>query len=121
MNAGGLLYTSYRDDYHKTYLPVADFLKSHAKPSDLILAGSEFGFAMGFDRNMVDDERITYSSHKKPDFIVVSPNYQGFIEADRRSGLSPTVTLKTCWRKCTRRFIRRMVIRFSRGKRRTEA
>jgi hypothetical protein len=85
VNTGGLLYTSYRDDYHKTYLPVADFLKSHAKSSDLILAGSEFGFAMGFDRNMVDDERITYSSHKTPDFIVVSPNYQGFIEADRRS------------------------------------
>jgi hypothetical protein len=85
VNAGGLLYTSYRDDYHKAYLPVADFLKSHAKSSDLILAGSEFGFAMGFDRNMVDDERITYSSHKTPDFIVVSPNYQSFIEADRRN------------------------------------
>jgi hypothetical protein len=40
---------------------------------------------MGFDRNMVDDERITYSSHKTPDFIVVSPNYQSFIEADRRN------------------------------------
>jgi hypothetical protein len=85
VNAGGLLYTSYRDDYHKNYLPVADFLKSHAKASDLILAGSEFGFAMGFDRNMVDDVRLTYSSHKKPEFIVVSPNYQGFIDADRRT------------------------------------
>jgi hypothetical protein len=85
VNAGGLLYTSYRDDYHRIYLPVADFLKSHAKSSDLILAGSEFGFAMGFDRNMVDDERLTYSSRKTPDFIVVSPNYQGFIDADRRT------------------------------------
>jgi hypothetical protein len=85
VNAGGLLYTSYRDDYHKIYLPVADFLKSHTKSGDLILAGSEFGFAMGFDRNMVDDERITYSSRKKPDFIVLSPNYQGFIDADRRT------------------------------------
>jgi hypothetical protein len=85
VNAGGLLYTSYRDDYHKTYLPVADFLKSHATASDLILAGSEFGFAMGFDRNMVDDVRLTYVSHKRPDFIVVSPNYESFIETDRRN------------------------------------
>jgi hypothetical protein len=85
VNAGGLLYTAYRDDYHKMYLPAADFLKSHAKPSDLILAGSEFGFAMGFDRNIVDDERLTYISHKKPDFIVVGQNYRNFIDADRRN------------------------------------
>jgi hypothetical protein len=85
VNTGGLFYTFLKDDYHKTYLPVAHFLKSNAKSSDLILAGSEFGFAMGFDRNMVDDDRFTYFSHKTPDFIVVSPNYRGFIEADRRT------------------------------------
>jgi hypothetical protein len=83
VNTGGLLYTSYRDDYHRAYLPVADFLKSHAKSHDLILAGSEFGFAMGFDSNLVDDDGFTYESHKTPDFIVVSPNYQGMIEHNR--------------------------------------
>ena len=51
----------------------------------MILAGSELGFAMGFDRNMVDDDRFTYSSGKTPDFIVVSPNYRDFIEAHRRT------------------------------------
>jgi hypothetical protein len=83
VNAGGLLYTSYRDDYHRVYLPVADFLKVHAKPSDLILAGSEFGFAMGFDRNMVDDDAFTFHSHKTPAFIVISPNYAGMMEHNK--------------------------------------
>ncbi len=83
VNAGGLLFTTYRDEYHKNYLPVADFLKSHARPGDLILAGSEFGFVMGFDSNLVDDDAFTYHSHKTPDFIVVSPNYQGMIEHNR--------------------------------------
>lgn len=86
VNTGGLLYTTFvKDDYHRAYLPVAQFLKSHAKSSDLILAGSELGFAMGFDCNMVDDDRFTYSSGKTPDFIVVSPNYRDFIEAHRRT------------------------------------
>lgn len=76
VNAGGLLYTSFRDDYHKAFLPAADFLKAHAQPNDLILAGSEFGFPMGFDRNIVDDDAFTANSHKTPVFIVMSPNYQ---------------------------------------------
>jgi 4-amino-4-deoxy-L-arabinose transferase-like glycosyltransferase len=83
VNIGGLFLSSYKDDYHKQYLPVADFLKTHAKSTDLILAGSEFGFAMGFDRNMVDDIHFTYYSHKKPDFIVLSPNYKAMLEAAR--------------------------------------
>ncbi len=83
VNTGGLLFKIYKDDYHRTYLPVVEFLQAHAKRSDLILAGSEFGFGMGFDRNIVDDVNFTYASHKKPEFIVVSPNYQSFLEHNK--------------------------------------
>ena len=38
---------------------------------------------MGFDRNMVDDIHFTYYSHKKPDFIVLSPIYKAMLEAAR--------------------------------------
>jgi len=83
VNVGGLLVTSIRDDYHHAYLPVAAFLKSHAQPNDLIMAGSEFGFAMGFDSNINDDGAFTFYSHKTPVFIVVSPNYQDMMTHNR--------------------------------------
>ena len=83
VNIFGLIYTIVKDDYHKQYVPVADFLRNHAKAGDLILADSTFGFALGFDGNIVDDRAFTYLSHKTPKFIVVTPKYQKFIEADR--------------------------------------
>jgi Dolichyl-phosphate-mannose-protein mannosyltransferase len=85
VNGGGLLYSIKKDDYHRAYLPVAQYLKDHAQSGDLILAGSEFGFALGFDRNMVDDSDFTYRSHKTPEFVVMSPNYRAFTESHRRS------------------------------------
>lgn len=72
VSAGGLLYTSLRRDaYHGSYLPMTSFLKRHAGPKDMIFAGSEAGFALGFDRNIVDDRAYGYFSHKSPDFIVL--------------------------------------------------
>jgi len=79
-----LLYTSViQRDYDKIYLPAALFLERAARPGDLILGGSELGFALGFDRNIVDDNSFTYVTHKKPVFIAMSNNYKGFLRASR--------------------------------------
>ncbi len=84
VSVGGLAYTSLvLDDYHHMYLPTAEFLRHEAAPQDLILAGSEFGFALGFDRKMVDDNDFTYQTHKKPAFIVMSNGYRGVLLHDR--------------------------------------
>src|SRR3954453_17484344 len=84
VSVGGVAYTSLvKDDYHQMYLPTAEFLKRQAAPQDLIMAGSEFGFALGFDRNMVDDNDFTYQTHKKPVFIVMSNGYRGVLLHDR--------------------------------------
>ncbi len=78
---GGLLYASLvKDDYHHSFLPAATFLKRTTTPKDLILGPSEFGFALGFDRNIVDDDTFTYDSHKVPDFIVIGKWYQALID-----------------------------------------
>jgi hypothetical protein len=85
VNTGGLIYTTLKDDYHKEYLPVADFLKSHSDYRDLILAESKFGFAMGFDRNIVDDVQFGFTSHKRPRYIVLGPRYEVFTESYRHA------------------------------------
>lgn len=83
-SAGGILYTSLvKDDYHRSFLPAAMFLKRTAGPRDLILASSIFGFPLGFDRNIVDDDAFTYETHKVPDFIVIGNGYRQFIEHSR--------------------------------------
>jgi 4-amino-4-deoxy-L-arabinose transferase-like glycosyltransferase len=80
VSVGGLAYTSLmKDDYHQTYLPTAEFLKQEAAPSDLIMASSSFGFALGFDRNIVDDNDFTYKTHKRPVFIVINNGYRGVL------------------------------------------
>jgi hypothetical protein len=81
ISAGGLVYTCFvQDSYQRYYLPTADFLRHRATRGDLILAGSEFGFALGFDSNLVDDNEFTYYSRKVPVFIVMSRGYRGFLD-----------------------------------------
>jgi hypothetical protein len=88
VGVSGLLYTSLiQRDYEKVYLPAALFLKQAAQPGDLILGGSELGFALGFDSNIVDDNSFTYITHKAPVFIALSNNYKGFLRGYRDRGL----------------------------------
>ncbi len=83
-SVAGLLYTSLvKDDYRHSFLPAAAFLQHSAAPRDLILASSEFGFPLGFDRNIVDDHSLTYDTHKVPDFIVMGDGYRELLDHDR--------------------------------------
>ncbi len=77
VSVGGLLYTSVlKNDMHTSYLPAAHFLEAKTNRADLILAGSEFGFALGFDRNIVDDNEFTYYSRKQPKYIMLGNGYR---------------------------------------------
>jgi hypothetical protein len=88
VGVGGLLYTSLiQRDYEKIYLPAAVFLEHTARPGDLILGGSELGFALGFDRNIVDDNSFTYITRKTPVFIAMSNNYKEFLRSYRARAL----------------------------------
>lgn len=81
VNIGGILFTSwFKDDLHNAYLPTASYLRSHSRPDDLILVGSEFGFALGFDRaNTIDDNDLTFYTHKSPAYIVMSNGYRSIL------------------------------------------
>lgn len=72
VSLGGILYTSlFQDAYHRSYLPMTNYLKTEAKPGDLIFAGSETGFALGFDGNVIDDRNFGYYTGKVPDWLVL--------------------------------------------------
>ena len=57
------------------------FVKSHARPGDLIMGSSELGWELGFwGNNVVDDFRLGYLTGKHPDIIVLDKNrYQEWI------------------------------------------
>ncbi|MBV8897773.1 MAG: glycosyltransferase family 39 protein [Acidobacteriaceae bacterium] len=81
----GLLYVGLVKDYYRyDFLPAAEFVERSASPNDLILASSEFGFPLGFNRNIVDDSSFTYNSHKVPKFILVGPGYRNVLSHDGR-------------------------------------
>jgi 4-amino-4-deoxy-L-arabinose transferase-like glycosyltransferase len=77
VGSGGLLYTSViKNDYHRIYLPLAEFIRTEANPNDTIFASSEFGFALGHDSKIVDDLFLGYYSRKSPDLIVLNPKQE---------------------------------------------
>jgi hypothetical protein len=84
LQVAGLAIAMRHDGYDDEYLPAVAFLRSHEQPRTLILGPSEFGFQLGYDRELVDDFRLGYNSGKSPDYIVIDPNYRGAIDALRK-------------------------------------
>ena len=91
LQVAGLALAMRHDAYSEQYLPAVAFLRSHEQPRTLIMGPSEFGFQLGYDRELVDDFRLGYNSGKTPDYIVIDPNYRGAIGeiACRSSGDLP--------------------------------
>jgi 4-amino-4-deoxy-L-arabinose transferase-like glycosyltransferase len=58
------------------FLAAAGFLRHRLKDYRLVMASSEFGFPLRFDRRLIDDFRLGYRSGKRPDLIVMdAPRY----------------------------------------------
>ena len=79
-----------RDSYHKVYEPTVRYLAAHATPQDLIFATGEFGFGLGFYRNVRDDSTLGYFTGKRAAYVVFEESgygqsFKGF--ADRNPGL----------------------------------
>lgn len=81
ISAGGVLLRIRLDTYDRLYMPAVNFVKEHARASDLVMASCDFGFAYGFRPNLIDDIRIGYFSGKIPQFIVVEEIYQANFDA----------------------------------------
>jgi hypothetical protein len=72
-----------RDKYHKEFLPAARYLEQNSSPSDLIMGTAELGFAIGFDRNLLDDIMLGTTTGKSARFIVMDGRYQDYLQSIR--------------------------------------
>jgi len=77
LQLGGVVYRSAQNPIRNSFLPAVAFLKRHASPKDFVLAGSDFGFGYGFDRNVKEEITLGYRSGADPAYIVVDPNMSG--------------------------------------------
>jgi 4-amino-4-deoxy-L-arabinose transferase-like glycosyltransferase len=84
LQLGSIAHVVARDDYRRTYLPAAAFVKAHALPTDVVMGEPEMGFALGFDTAFIDDRRLGYYSHTVPRFIVLGGDYPATFEMFRR-------------------------------------
>jgi hypothetical protein len=84
LQLGGVLLRIRIDNYHRSYLPAVDFLKTNAGNGQLIMGSSELGFGLQSFDHLVDDSRLGFYSGKKPDFVVVEEVYRSQMEADEK-------------------------------------
>jgi hypothetical protein len=71
------------DAYSREYLPVIGWLRLHGAPSRMVIGPSELGFELGFTPRLADDFRLGYNSGKRPDLIVIDPNYRAKMDRIR--------------------------------------
>ena len=70
--------SSLQNKYGRTYLPFASRIRP-TTPGRAVMGTAELGFALGFDR-ILDDYHLGFYSGKTPQYIVIDPRYQGFLQ-----------------------------------------
>jgi 4-amino-4-deoxy-L-arabinose transferase-like glycosyltransferase len=80
IQVGGLAYKIRQDPYHKSYLPMIEFVRENATPQ----AGSVMG-VIGlwfhlYDRPFIQDTALGYYSGRKADLVVVDPIFRSFLD-----------------------------------------
>jgi hypothetical protein len=74
---GGFGEKIHRDDYRTLYNPAVAAIRSVGYPTRGLMGGSELGFALGFNENLIDDRYLGQISGKKADIYVVNAYYGG--------------------------------------------
>ena len=81
--AAGSLYLIATNPFRRQYLPVVEYVKKIARPSDRVVGSGELGFGLGFE-NVYDDKALGYYVNAKPDVIVLSPRYQAWFASESK-------------------------------------
>lgn len=72
---GGFFYKIYEDDYDHLYRTTIRAVRAELPTNGLVMGGSELGFALGFNANLIDDRFVGYYSGKRPDVFVENKYY----------------------------------------------
>ena len=76
VSMGAIGYRIYLNGYRNIYDPTVAAIRKSLPPGGLVMAGSEFGFALGFGPKLVDDPYFGVASGKVPD-VRVANRYGG--------------------------------------------
>jgi hypothetical protein len=71
----GIAYIIRRDNWQTEYTPVVQYLREHLKSGEMVMGGPEYGFVLGFGKQLVDDPCLGYFSKKVPTYIVLDLRY----------------------------------------------
>lgn len=86
VGVGGTAFRNRINSYQASYVPLIQFLQKNAQPGGSVILGpASLGFGLGFPSTFVDDVRLGYLSGRRPDYIVVSTEYQWVFNDYRKS------------------------------------
>jgi len=71
----GIGYVIRRNNWQGEYTPVVEYLQQHLKAGQMVMGSPEYGFALGFGDQLVDDPCLGYFSKKVPTYFVVDLRY----------------------------------------------
>lgn len=76
LEVGGMALRVRQRTRQRLYDPTVAFLKANSGPATTITGSSALGFGLDFSEQLVDDIRLGQSSGRRPDFIVITSEYQ---------------------------------------------
>ena len=68
-------YRARLDVHGRAFEPTVAFLRERLQPGDLVMAGGEFGVALGFERHVLDDMQLGFANGRSPAYVVVGRDY----------------------------------------------
>jgi hypothetical protein len=77
LHSTGVLYRVVQANNLRDYSSVVHYLSPHMRQETLVMGSAELGFGVGFD-HVLDDPKLGFVTHRKPDFIVVEPHYEAY-------------------------------------------
>jgi 4-amino-4-deoxy-L-arabinose transferase-like glycosyltransferase len=85
VQVGGMLAKIRINDYAHSYLPAAEFVRTHVPPGDQVAASCSFAFAYGVNTQLMDDASLGYWSGRRPEYLVEEETYDGWWEESKTS------------------------------------
>jgi hypothetical protein len=78
-----IAYRVRQNSYQRAFVPAVGFLRQHLQDRQIVLAGGDFGIPLGFADHVLDDRRLGYLNHIRPDYIVIDRDYENSFREEK--------------------------------------
>jgi hypothetical protein len=98
LQIAGVMFVARQRTLQTQFYPATEFLLARVPPDATIFGSGDLGFAIGFDRRLIDDVSLGLRSGKRADFIVLDENWRsGYGIHDGKIGTGHVArVLETC-------------------------